>query len=145
MRAELVHADRTRDEQREAAGDVEPAPRGDVEHGEEDPVVEERRPEVVRHHQHEHRPAPDHEQRPEILEPALRQHLSLLAQVAGEEDDQEDLRDLAGLELERSDVHPEPRPVDVLAEAGQRRQEQEPDRAEPEQVLVVFEHAVVAP
>ena len=37
---------------------------------------------------------------PDVLQPALREHLALLAQVAGEEDDQEDLRQLARLELE---------------------------------------------
>ena len=36
----------------------------------------------------EHRRAPDQEQRAEVLQPALREHLALLAQVRGEEDDQ---------------------------------------------------------
>ena len=75
---------------------------------------------------------------------ALREHLTLLAQVGGEEDDQEDLRELARLELDRADVHPQPRAVDRRAEPGHARQEQERDRRDPEQVLVVLEHAVVA-
>ena len=87
---------------------------GDVEHREEDPELEERAAEVVRLHEHEHRGAPDQEQRPEVLDPPLRQHLPLVAQVAGEEDDQEDLRQLARLELERADLHPEAGAVDRL-------------------------------
>ena len=52
------------------------------------------------------------EQRPEVLQPALREHLALLAQVAGEEDDQRDLRELARLELERAELHPQAGAVD---------------------------------
>ena len=101
--------------------DHEREPRGrDVEHREEDPEVEEPRAEVVRRDEHEHAGAPDHEQRAEVLQPRLREHLALLAQVGGEEDDQEDLRELAGLEPERADVHPEARAVDRRAEAGTR-------------------------
>ena len=81
---------------------------------------------------------------PEVLQPALREHLALLAQVAGEEDDQEDLRELARLELKPPDVHPEPRAVDGRADPGQARQEEQRDRADAEQVLVRLEHAVVA-
>ena len=135
-----------------AAGDEEPEPdeherqarRRDVEHREEDPEVEEARAEVVRHDEHEHARAPDHEQRADVLQPSLREHLALLAQVRGEEDDQEDLRELAGLELERADAHPEPRAVDGRPEPGQPRQEEQHDRADPEEVLVRLEHAVVA-
>ena len=135
-----------------AAGDEEPEPdrdereaRGrDVEHREEDPEVEERRAEVVRGDEDEHRRAPDQEQRAEVLQPPLREHLALLAQVGGEEDDQQDLRELARLELERADVHPEPRAVDGRAEPGQARQEEQHDRADAEEVLVRLEHAVVA-
>ena len=62
--------------------------------------------EVVRLDEDEHRAAPDQQQRPEVLQPSLCEHLALLAQVAGEEDDQENLRELARLELERADVDP---------------------------------------
>src|SRR6185503_11960964 len=99
------------DEERRPGQDVAD-PRGrDVEHREEDPEVEERRPEVVRLDENEHRSAPDQKQRTEVLQPALRQDLALLAQVAREEDDQEDLRQLARLELERAEMNPEARAV----------------------------------
>src|SRR4030095_4484648 len=81
-------------------GDHEPDLRSrHVQHREEDPEVEEAAAEVVRHDEDEHRRAPDQEERPEVLEPELRQHLALLAQVAGEEDDEQDLRQLAGVEV----------------------------------------------
>src|SRR6185312_16892562 len=110
-----------------------------------DPEVEERRAEVVRLDQDEHGAAPDHEQRAEVLQPPLRQNLALLAQVAREEDDQAELRDLARLELERPEVDPEPGTVDGRAEPRQDRENQETDRRQPEDVLVALQAAVVAP
>ena len=77
------------DEEAEPDRDVRDARRRDVEHREEDPEVEERRAEVVRHDEHEHRRCPrSASSGPEVLQPALREHLALLAQVRGEEDDQ---------------------------------------------------------
>ena len=136
---------RSAEEERQAGGRERRAPGGDVEHGEEDPEQEQRAAEVVRLDEHEHRRAPDQEQRAEVLQPALGQHLALLAQVAGEEDDQEDLRQLAGLELEGADPHPEPRAVDRLADHRQCGQHHQRDRGDSEEVLVGLEHAVVAP
>ena len=62
-------------------------------------------------HDH-HRDPPDHEHRPEVLERrdrhaedparAHHQHLARVAQVAGEEDDEPDLRELGGLEHEQA-------------------------------------------
>ena len=140
----LVRAVAAGDEERDPDDDEREARRRDVEHREEDPVVEKRRAEVVRRDEHEHAAAPDDEQRPDVLEPRLRERLALLAQVGGEEDDQEDLRELARLELDRADAHPEPCAVDRRAEPGHARQEQQRDRRDPEQVLVVLELAVVA-
>ncbi len=93
-------------EQREADGDEQRAARGRVEHGQEDPEVEERAAEVVRLDEHQHRRPEEQEQRPEILEACLREHLALLAEVRGEEDDQEHLRELAGLEAEAARCRP---------------------------------------
>ena len=92
--------------------DEERPPGRDVEHREEDPEVEERAAEVVGLDDDEHRGAPDREQRPEVLEPPLGDHLAFLAEVPGEEEDEADLRELARLELERADVDPEPDAVD---------------------------------
>ncbi len=124
-RDDVVQGRRAADEEGEAAEDVREPRRRDVEHREEDPEVEEPAAEVLRLEEDEHRRAPDHEQRPEVLQPALRQHLALLAQVAGEEDDQRELGELAGLEPERSRMHPKPRAVDRLPDQGQRREREQ--------------------
>jgi hypothetical protein len=97
----------------------------------------------VRLDEHEHRSAPDEQQRAEVLEAALGQHLALLAQVAREEDDQRELCELTGLELERADVDPEAGAVDRLAEDGRGREREQQERADAEEVLVALEHAVV--
>ena len=140
----MVDERRAADEEHEPGEHVRRPSGGDVEHRQEDPELEQRASEVVRLDEHEHRRAPDQEQRPEVLEPPLRQHLALVAQIAGEEDDQEDLRQLARLELERAHLHPQPRAVDRLADPRQRRQHQQQDRRDPEQVLVLLEDPVVA-
>ena len=44
------------------------------------------------------------------------EHLADVHQVAGEEDDQQDLGELPRLKAERPDVHPEPGPVDLLSQ-----------------------------
>ena len=124
MRRDLVDARRTDDEQRGSRDDVGEARCGDVEHREENAEVEEPTAEVVCLYEDEHCAAPDHEQRAEILEPALRDHLPLFAQVAGEEDDQRQLRELARLELERAGADPQPGAVHGRAEAGQGGQHQ---------------------
>ena len=130
-------------EQRDA-GDHERQPRRrDVEQRQEDPEIEQRRAEVVRLDEDEHAPAPDHEQRADLLQPALCEHLALLAQVGREKDDQRDLRELAGLELERACAHPQPGAVDRRPDHGQPGQEEQHHRPDPEQVLVRLEDPVV--
>ena len=133
-----------REEQADPDEDEREARRRDVEHRQEDAEVEEARAEVVRRDEHEHAGAPDHEQRPNVLQPRLCERLPLLAQVRGEEDDQEDLRELAGLKPERAEVHPQAGAVHGRPDAGYPRQEEEHDRSDPEQVLVLLEHAEVA-
>ncbi len=71
------------------------------------------------------------------------EHLAVVAQVAGDEDDEEHLRELAGLEGDRADRDPEVGAVDGGTELGQRRQDQERDREDPKCVLVVVEPPVV--
>ena len=111
---ELVHDGRACEEERHACGDEPGLRRGDVEHRQEDPEVEKSTSEIVGLHEHEHGRAPDGEQRAEVLQSALREHLALLTEIPGEEDDQEDLGQLAGLELHRSELHPEACPVHRL-------------------------------
>ena len=99
------------------------------------------------------RDEPDHEQRSELARSRPRdseeagadrgQALARAHQVAGEEDREEDLRDLAGLEREEPERDPHVG-VGVGAEARDDRQQQQQDAREPRDVGVAEEHAVVA-
>ncbi len=71
-----------------------------------------------------------------------RQQLSLLAQVAGQEHHQEQLRELARLHLDAADPDPQLRAVDRGAD--HHREQQQHDRGHAERVLVGLEPAVVA-
>ena len=142
-RDHLVDEGRPGEEERHPADDEDDARRRDVEHPEEDPEVEKPRAEVVRLHEHGHRAAPDQEQRAEVLQPSLREHLALLAQVAREEHDQQDLRELARLDAERPELDPEARAADLLADARQRGQHEQRERDDPDHVLVRLEPPVV--
>ena len=133
------------DEEREPRGDEQRPAGRDVEHREEDPEVQERAPEVVRDDDDEHRRAPDREQRPDVLELPARERLALLAQVAREEDDEADLRELARLELDRPEVDPEPRAVDRSPSPGTDGSSSSATAADAEQVAVRLEDAVVVP
>ena len=109
-------------------GHEQRAARGHVEHGQEDPEVEERAAEVVRLDDDQHGRAEEQEQWPEILEPRLREHLALLPEVRGEEDDEEHLRELAGLEAERPDVDPQAGAVHGAPDDGQCWQHEQDHR-----------------
>ena len=135
------------DDEREAAG-------GDVEQGQEGGEEHQRAAQVADEDEHEHRGAPDDQQRPEVLERrqgdpehtpgADDQHLAVLAQVAGEEDDDADLRELGRLEGERADLDAEVGAVDLLADARQARRQQEQQADDGDRVAVALEHVVVA-
>ena len=136
-------------EEPDPAGDVEPARRRHVEHGQEDREVEERR----RRGRSSGRGRASRRPRAAAAarsawatgcpRPAT-EHLPVVAQVAGQEDDEQDLRELARLELDRPDPHPERGAVDRLAEAGQRREGEQDDGGEAEHVLDAVEAPVVA-
>ena len=143
MADRVVEDGRAADEERETRGDEERPPGRDVEHREEDPEVEERASEVVGDDDDEHRGAPDRDERADVLEPALREGLPLLAQVAREEEDQADLRELARLELQRADADPQTDAVHALADSRHRREEQQPDGGDAEEVAVRLEDPVV--
>ena len=72
------------------------------------------------------------------------QHLAVLAQVAGEEDDDADLRELGRLEGERADLDPEVGAVDLLADPRQARRQQQQQADDGDRVAVALEHVVVA-
>ena len=56
-----------------------------------------------------------------------REQLALVDEVRGEEHHEQHLGGLAGLEVQRADAHPEARAVDLLADAGEQRQQQRDD------------------
>ena len=127
-------------EHRHPDDDEGEAPGRHVEQGEEGGEEHQRAAEVADEDEHEHRGAPDDQHRPEVLQRRQRhpehapraddQHLAVLAQVAGEEDDDRDLRELGRLEGERADLDPEVGAVDLLADPRQprRQQQQQADR-----------------
>ena len=145
MRNLLVRGRAADREEHEPGCHVRQARSRDVEHRGEDPEIQECRTEVVGFDEYEHRPAPDQKQWAEVLQAPLCKHLALVPQVGGEEDDQEDLRQLARLKLELADVNPEALAVDLRPDHREPRQEEQRDRSDPEQVLVRLEQAVVAP
>ena len=127
---------------------------GHVEQREEAAEEHQRRAEVADEDEHHHRAAPHHEQRPEVLQRrdgdaqeaarALHEHLARVAQVRGEEDDDGDLPELRRLEGDRPQLHAEVRAVDLLADAGHARHEQQQQAGGGHRVAVALEHAEVA-
>ena len=112
-----------------SAGDeVRGAVGRDVEHRHEHGEEQQRRAEVLLRTMHEDRDAPGEQQRAEVLRvgqvqpadaaAARREQLALLDQVGGEEHDQQHLRRLAGLEVERAERDPQAGAVDLTADAG---------------------------
>ena len=69
------------------------------------------------------------------------QRLAVLDEVAGEEDGEGDLGELAGLEADRPDLDPDLGAADLLAETGHERQQQQHDADEQERVAVAGEVA----
>jgi hypothetical protein len=113
-------------------------PGGDVEHRQQRAVEHQRGADVRQQDEREHGHAPDHQHRTEVLErrqrhaedPARAQHhhLSSVAQVAGQEDDQPDLGELRRLKAQPAgDLDLQVGPVDLLAdarEAGEHEQDE---------------------
>ena len=69
------------------------------------------------------------------------QQLARVAQVAGQEDDDRDLRELRRLHAQRADLD---RQVGAVGRRERARQQQQQDAADGDQVAVALEHAVVA-
>ena len=134
--------------------DVGEAARGDVEQRQEGAEEHQRAAEVAGGDEHQHRRAPDDEQRPEVLqrrdreaeEPARgdREQLALLRQVAGEEDDDADLRQLGRLEVDRAEVDRRGRPRSPARRFREPRRQQQQDPGGRDQVAVALEQVVVA-
>ena len=80
---------------------------------------------------------------PEHAPRALHQQLPRVAQVGGEEDDDRELAELRRLELEGADADAEVGAVDLLADAGHARQQQQRQAGRRDRVAVALEHAEV--
>ena len=80
-------------------------------------------------------------QRPQ---PRAHEDVAGLAQVAREEDDDPELRELGRLELDRAELDREEGAVDLRADARQARQHEQGDAAGRDQVAVALQHVVVA-
>ena len=119
-------------------------PVADVEHREEDPEVEERAAEVVRLDEDEHRRAPD--QRAAGRSPSAGPGRAPRASRAGSRRGRRSARSSrarrAGTGAARRFTQSRA-PLIRRADHGQRRQHQQADRREAEQVLVALEHAEV--
>ena len=81
---------------------------------------------------------------PEEAPRALHEHLPRVAQVRGEEDDDRDLAELGRLEGDRPELDAEVGAVDLLADPGHARQQQQQQRDRGDRVAVALEHAEVA-
>lgn len=80
-----------------------------------------------------------------VTDPTRRdgEELALVDEIGREEDDQQQLRDLDRLELERGEVDPQPRPVDVLTDARKKRRDQQEERHAEGDVAVPLEISAV--
>ena len=126
----------------------------DVEQRDEDAEEQQRRAEVALEDQDAEAGDPGDEDRPEVAgarqvdaddaAAGQRQHVALGHQVAGEEDDQQDLGELAGLEREAGEPDPDPRAVDGGADQRQQRQQQQHEAGEHGGVGEALQDAVVA-
>ncbi len=139
-------------EQQQPGDGVQLPPRGDVDHRQHDAVQQQRRAHVVHHRDNAERDAGHRQQRTEVPrrrqgdaeQPPVRhrQQLPALAQVAGQEDDEQQLGELARLHLHAADPDPELGPVD--GGADDHGQQQQDDGSHPEGVLVRLQPPVVA-
>ena len=144
---EEVRDGRAGTEQREPDDHVGRAPGRRVEHHEEDREEQQRGAEVALEDEHDERDDPHEQQRAERArlgqahaEDAARrdrEHLAVLGEVGGEEEHDEDLGELAGLEAEAAEADPQLGAVDLAAD--ERRQQQQHEAADHERVLVARE------
>ncbi len=143
------------DEEEEHPDDDEAeAPGRHVEQRQEGGEEHQRAAEVADEDEQEHRGAPDDQHRAEVFERRQGdaedpprpddQHLAVLPQVGGEEDDDRDLRELGRLEGDRADLDPEVGAVHLFADPRQARRQQQQDADRGDDVPVALEHVVVA-
>ena len=144
--------DRAAGREEEPAGEeVAEPPARDPQHDDEDPEEEHRGSEVAFQEQDREGGGPREQQRAQVLgsresEPsdARLEELPLRGEVRREEDDDQDLPELRGLERERTELRPQARPVDRQSDPRYHREQQQHQAEEPDRVRVAVEDAVVA-
>jgi hypothetical protein len=144
---------RAASEQSRAQDHVGLQPRRDPQQRDEEGEQQECETDVVLGPEHGHRDAPreeDRQQDPRWHDvhstEALgrrREQFAVGCEVRGEEEDEQDLGDLDGLEGDGSHDHPQASTVDVLAEVGDERHHQQAHRSKQRQVAVAVEVAHV--
>lgn len=130
------------------------AARGDVQHDHEQAEEQQRGAQIAFQDQDADAQQPDGDDRaedapggqlealePPDLAPGVRQRVAVRREIAGEEQCEQHLRELARLEGEPRDPHPDPGPVDRREQDRQRQQGQ---RGHHRDVRVPLEHPVVA-
>ena len=129
-------------EHHEADQQVGDAFGGDPQHHDEQREEQQRRAEVLLGHHHDDGEPPRQHDRRDVarfgeveradLPRGRGDQLATVGEVGGEEDGEGDLGELAGLEVDRPEADPDPRAVDVAAEAGNERQHQQAGAADEE-------------
>ena len=138
------------DEQRHAHQQEQRPSARDPEHHDEHREVQERCAQILLQEQDGQGRRPRDRQRSKVLpsrerEPsgAGSEHLALVRQVRGQEDDDQDLPELRRLERQRTDRDPQSSAVDLAPQARDDRQQQHHEPRQPDRVRVRVEHPVV--
>ncbi len=128
--------------------------RGDVEHHQEEPEEQQRGAQVALEDQHAEADQPHRQHRPQVAaagqvdaehpSSGQGQRVTVQHEVAGEEEHQQDLGQLTGLEAERAEPDPDPGAVDGGAEHRQQRHHQQHQGRETRGVGEGLQSAVVA-
>ena len=149
MTEDRVPDRRARDEHPRAGDEERGAFGRDVEHDREHGEEQERRAQVLLADHHDEREAPRQDERPEMpggrdAQPrdaaaAGREYLAFVDEVSGQEDDEKDLRQFAGLEVDRAEPNPQAGAIDLTAEPGRKGKQQREEPEEEEGVPVPLE------
>ena len=151
MRQELVGAHGSNGQQRKADDDVRKASRGNIEHQQKDGVEQDGRAQVAFEDNDEQAHAPHGKQRQQQAEARNLEakdlavgdgeQLAVLGQIACQEQDDEDLGELAGLDGEARDANPQLGARDRGADKDRQHQQDDADNAKG--VLVAHDHVKV--
>ena len=135
MTEELIRDEPADEQQGQAKDGIEALAGREEEHGQEDPEEEGGRADVFFEDHDEHGDPPHRDDRHEVRDrrdrersdPALRpgEHLTVLLEVGGEEDDEQQLHGLPRLDRSRTDLDPDARPVDLAADDREERRDEE--------------------